>query len=220
MWNLGLFRENLIFVNDCFRNPRLAKGGGVLTTPNGLSSIAPKSKTKSKNLSNLFYILCSHFDEKIRGYPLSGGRVSRKSPRAREVVPTWNYFKSQFWKKKICMIWTNNLQNMFETVFPFFKSKNRVKFRYFTPFSEKKKFWPIFHCKSTFLGRPWFITSLWRHRRHGLTDLHDFGINRKKRPYTMVPNNYTLGLSISSSQGVVTTPLRKTCYKEVQEDEG
>ena len=29
----------------------------------------------------------------------------------------------------------------------------------------------------------------------------------------MVPNNYTLGVSISSSQEVVT-PLRKTCYKK------
>ena len=32
--------------------------------------------------------------------------------------------------------------------------------------------------------------------------------------YTMVPNNYTLGMSISKSQGVVITPLRKMCYKK------
>ena len=38
-------------------------------------------------------------------------------------------------------------------------------------------------------------------------------------PFSMVPNNYTLGVSISSSQGVITTP-RKTCYKKAQEDEG
>ena len=42
--------------------------------------------------------------------------------------------------------------------------------------------------------------------------------------YTMVPNNYTLGMSISKSQGVVITPLRKMCYqkkkKKVEEDEG
>ena len=30
----------------------------------------------------------------------------------------------------------------------------------------------------------------------------------------MVPNNYTLGMSISSSWWVVTTPLRKTWYKK------
>ena len=32
--------------------------------------------------------------------------------------------------------------------------------------------------------------------------------------YIMVSNNFTLGMPISSSQGVVTTPLRKTCYKK------
>ena len=37
-----------------------------------------------------------------------------------------------------------------------------------------------------------FIASLWRHT---FTDFHDIGINA-----TMVPNNYTFGVSISSSQ--------------------
>ena len=36
----------------------------------------------------------------------------------------------------------------------------------------------------------------------------------------MVPNNYTLGVSISSSQGVVTTTLGRRVTKKVQEDEG
>ena len=51
-----------------------------------------------------------------------------------------------------------------------------------------------------------------------LTDFHDFGINGKRErgdpTYTMVANNYTLGVSISSSGGVVTTPLRKTLQKK------
>ena len=41
----------------------------------------------------------------------------------------------------------------------------------------------------------------------------------------MIPNNYNLGVSILNSQGVVTTPLKKTCYKKrgaqkAQEEEG
>ena len=41
---------------------------GVVTTPNGLSLIAPRRKqTDSGHLSNLFYILCGHFDEKNPG---------------------------------------------------------------------------------------------------------------------------------------------------------
>ena len=36
----------------------------------------------------------------------------------------------------------------------------------------------------------------------------------KREDPAMVPNNYTFGFSISSSQGVVTTPLRKTRYKK------
>ena len=53
---------------------------------------------------------------------------------------------------------------------------------------------------------------------------HDLGINGKKKTTLYYgTNNYTyLGVSISNSQGVVTTP-RKTCYKKkkkAQEDEG
>ena len=44
-------------------------------------------------------------------------------------------------------------------------------------------FWSIFCLKSTFLGRPCLIRSLWGHT---LTDFHDFGINGKKRPYPIL----------------------------------
>ena len=45
---------------------------------------------------------------------------------------------------------------------------------------------------------------------------HDFGINEETIPYTMVPNNYTLGVfNLKKKQeGVVTTPLKKTYYKK------
>ena len=79
--------------------------------------------------------------------------------------------------------------------------------------AKKNQFWPIFRWKSTFSGWPCFITSLWRHT---LTDFHDVGINKKRSPYPILwyQTNYTSGLSISNSQGVLTTPLRKTCYKK------
>ena len=45
-------------------------------------------------------------------------------------------------------------------------------------------------------------------------------MERGDLPYTVVPNNYTLGMSISKSEGGGMT-LRKTCYKKkAQEDEG
>ena len=36
----------------------------------------------------------------------------------------------------------------------------------------------------------------------------------KTLPYTMVPNNYTLVVLSLIQQGVVTTPLKKTCYRK------
>ena len=39
-------------------------------------------------------------------------------------------------------------------------------------------------------------------------------------PYTIVPNNCTLDISISNSRGVVTTPLRRGVTKKAQENEG
>ena len=39
-------------------------------------------------------------------------------------------------------------------------------------------------------------------------------MKEKTLPFTMVPNNYTLGMSISSSQGVVTnTPKEEVLQK-------
>ena len=74
--------------------------------------------------------------------------------------------------------------------------KERVKFRYLELFLEL----PIFRWKSTFSGRPCFITSLWRHT---LTDFSWFWYQWKKEtlPYTILPNTYTLGVSTSGSQG-------------------
>ena len=65
--------------------------------------------------------------------------------------------------------------------------------------------------KSTFSGRPCFITSLWRHT---IIDFHDFGINGKRTPYFLLwyqttINYYTLGVSKFKFTGVVTTPLQK-----------
>ena len=42
----------------------------------------------------------------------------------------------------------------------------------------------------------------------------------KTLPYTMVPNIYTLGVSISSSHGVVTIPQEDVYTEKSQEDEG
>ena len=66
-----------------------------------------------------------------------------------------------------------------------------MKFRYSGTFLAKKKnqFWPIFPWKSTFSGRPCFITSLWRHK---LTDFHDCGINGKRRPLPILRYQTTI----------------------------
>ena len=39
-------------------------------------------------------------------------------------------------------------------------------------------------------------------------------------PYTMVPNNYTLGVSISKSRGGNHPPLGRRVTKKAQEDKG
>ena len=77
------------------------------------------------------------------------------------------------------MVLSWNLQNMLETPFPSFISKNRVKFWYFELFLAKIQFCPIFPWKSAFSGRPCLKTSLWRHT---LADFQNFGISRKGRP--------------------------------------
>ena len=80
-----------------------------------------------------------------------------------------------------------------ETPFPFFISKKPGEIPIFgTFFSEKiVVFFSIlvyFHWKSAFRVRPCLKTSLWRHT---LTDLHDFGINGKRRPYP-IPRYQTI----------------------------
>ena len=91
---------------------------------------------------------------------------------------------------------------MLETLFPFLYAKIRVKSRYLELGTKKttQQFWPVFRWKSTFSGRPCFVTSLWRHT---WTDVHDFGINGKRRPSLLYHN---LGVSISSLQGVGNHP--------------
>ena len=73
---------------------------------------------------------------------------------------------------------------MLETPFPFFISKKPGEIPTFGTFLAKKWiFFSIlvyFHWKSAFWVRPCLKTSLWRHTS---TDFHDFGINRKRRPY-------------------------------------
>ena len=73
---------------------------GWLPPPNGLSPIAPKRKQSDPgHLSNLFYILCGHFDEKNPGSPPNtGGRVSRQSPRVRGWLPPETILSRHFEK--------------------------------------------------------------------------------------------------------------------------
>ena len=82
-------------------------------------------------------------------------------------------------------------------------------------FSEKINFGLYISLKIDISSQPRFITSLWRHT---LTDFHDSGYQWKEEtlPYTMVPNNYTLGMSISNSQGVVTTPQENMLQKRLR----
>ena len=69
------------------------------------------------------------------------------------------------------------------------------------------------HLRSAFWVRPCLKTSLWRYT---LTDFHDFGINGKRRPYS-IPWYQTIILWARQFQvhkGVVTTRLSKPCYKK------
>ena len=56
-------------------NPRPTKEGGYHPL-DGLSPAAKKKNAKESDtghLEHLFYILCRHFDEKNRGYPIRWG---------------------------------------------------------------------------------------------------------------------------------------------------
>ena len=106
---------------------------------------------------------------------------------------------------------------MLETPFPFFISKKLGEIPISGTFLAKKWiFFSIlvyFHWNSAFWVRPCLKTSLWRHT---LTDFHDFGINRKRRPYP-IPRYQTIifwARQCQVHEGVVTTPLGKPCYKK------
>ena len=113
------------------------------------------------------------------------------------------------------MIWTLNLQNMLETQFPFFIIEKTGEIPIFGIFffSEKKINFGLYFASAMSyyvimtLYVDWFSWFWYQWKEETL-------------PYTKVPNNYTLGVSISSSQGVVTTPLGRRVTKKAQEDEG
>ena len=78
---------------------------------------------------------------------------------------------------------------------------------------KKKSMLAYILVKRTVLGRPWFIKIL---GRHTLTNFHDFDINGKKRPYSIlwVPKNYTLGVNFKFTGG------GRRVTKKPQEEEG
>ena len=88
-------------------------------------------------------------------------------------------------------------------------------------FLAKKLVLHIFRWKLTFEGRSCIITSLWRHT---LTNFHDFGINRKKRPYPILWYQTIIlwvcqfqvhrGSNHPPQEDVLQKRLRKTCYKK------
>ena len=102
---------------------------------------------------------------------------------------------------------------MLETPFPFFISKKPVEIPIFGTFKLKKKsILAYISLKIDIVRSAMFYYLI-------VTSYVDrfswFWYQWKENtlPYTMKQYNYTLGVSISSSQGVVTTPLMKTCYK-------
>ena len=99
---------------------------------------------------------------------------------------------------------------MLETQFPSFISKKPDEIPIFGTFLAKKSI--LFRWKSTFSGRLCFITSLWRHT---LTDFHDFGINGKRRPYTILWHQTTILWACQ-----FPPPLGRRVTKNAQEDEG
>ena len=121
-------------------NPHLPRVGGYHPLMICHRTHQNAKQSDPGHLSNLFYILWVILMKTIRWYTLTRGRVSRQSPKVRGVwLPHENILSPHF-EKNICMIWTLNLQNMFETPFPFFISKNRVKYRYLELLSEKINF--------------------------------------------------------------------------------
>ena len=73
--------------------------------------------------------------KKIRGYPLTRGRVSRQSPRVRGWLPPENILSRHFERYLHDM---DNVQNMLGTPFPFFISKKPGEIPIFVTFLAKK----------------------------------------------------------------------------------
>ena len=166
---------------------------GWLPPPNGFSPIAPKRKTKySGHLSNLFYIICGHFDEKkIRGTPEHRGRVSLQSQRVEEDGCHLKIFQVAI-LKNICMILPKNLQN---TISLLYKQKplwNSAMFSYVIVTSYVDRFsWFWYQWNKKTDPTPYYVT---------------------KQPH--------FGRVSLKITGVVTTPLGRCVTKKAQEDEG
>ena len=112
--------------------------------------------------------------------------------------------------KNIFMVLSWNLQNMLETPFPSFISKNRVKFRHLELFWRKFNFALYFPENRPFRSAMFenvIVTSY-----VGRFSKFWYQWKGETLPYTMVPHTHTLGMSVSSSWGGGNTPLWKMCY--------
>ena len=112
------------------------------------------------------------------------------------------------------MIWTLNLQNMLEISLPFFISKKPGGIPIFGTFLAKKSILAYISLKIDIFRSAILYYVI-------VTSYFDrfswfwYQWKEETLPYTMVPNNCTLGMSISNSQeGGNHSPLRKTCYKK------
>ena len=116
------------------------------------------------------------------GYPLIWGRVSRQSSKVGGWLPPQNILSRHFEKYLHGMVLklSGHFRN---TISLLYKQKSGWNSDIWNFLAKKLIFFPIlvyFHWKSAFLVRSCLKTSLWGHT---LTGFHDFGINRKRRPY-------------------------------------
>ena len=155
-------------------NSRLTEGGGVVTT-----------------LHNVFYILCSHFDEnKVRWTTLPGGRVSRQSQRVRD--EGWANIRNHYFEKYLHSMVLNLTLYIRYIISFFYKAKNPVKCRHLELFWWRIQFCPIFHWKPPNWAKSALMALLWRHTRNICTFLGETHSCR------MIPNNHTSGVYFSS----------------------
>ena len=160
------------------------------------------------HLSNLFYIRCGHFDEKKSGGTPNGGRVSRQSLKVRGWLPPENILSRHFEKylQDMDLKLTEHVKN---TISLLYKQKTWWNSDIWN-FLAKKSILAHISLKIDIFRSAmlyYVIVTLCVDR------FSWFWYQRKEEtlPYIMVPNNYTLGVPISNSQGVVTIPRRKTC---------